>query len=261
MQENGKRDIREVWAEYARTRSEKLRNHLMEHYLHLVKRMAQRIHTKLPKEVELDDLISAGTFGLMYAIAAFDLSRSVKFETYCANRIRGAILDELRSWDWVPRLARLRAHKLIEATRALKLELGREPTDEELAKRLQVSMDELDRINRDGNVTRIMPLSRKRFDANGGGEEDHEDVLEDTKATDRVRGMEREDLRAILTRGLSRAEQLIIILYYFEQMTMKEIGATLDLSESRVSQMHTMILTRLQSRLADRRQELEHAAA
>ena len=251
-------DVREVWAEYARTKSEKLRNHLMEHYLHLVKRMAQRIHTKLPKEVELDDLISAGTFGLMYAIAAFDLSRSVKFETYCANRIRGAILDELRSWDWVPRLARLRAHKLIEATRTLKIELGREPSEEELAKCMHVSMDELDRISRDGNVTRIMPLSRKRFDS---GEEDHEDVLEDSKATDRVRGMEREDLRAILTRGLSRAEQLIIILYYFEQMTMKEIGATLDLSESRVSQMHTMILTRLQGKLADRRQELEHAAA
>jgi RNA polymerase sigma factor for flagellar operon FliA len=251
-------DVREVWAEYARTKSETLRNHLMEHYLHLVKRMAQRIHTKLPKEVELDDLISAGTFGLMYAIAAFDLSRSVKFETYCANRIRGAILDELRSWDWVPRLARLRAHKLIEATRTLKIELGREPSEEELAKCMHVSMDELDRIARDGNVTRIMPLSRKRFD---NGEEDHEDVLEDSKATDRVRGMEREDLRAILTRGLSRAEQLIIILYYFEQMTMKEIGATLDLSESRVSQMHTMILTRLQGKLADRRQELEHAAA
>jgi RNA polymerase sigma factor FliA len=251
-------DVREVWAEYARTKSEKLRNHLMEHYLHLVKRMAQRIHTKLPKEVELDDLISAGTFGLMYAIAAFDLSRSVKFETYCANRIRGAILDELRSWDWVPRLARLRAHKLIEATRTLKIELGREPSEEELAKCMHVSMDELDRIARDGNVTRIMPLSRKRFDS---GDEDHEDVLEDSKATDRVRGMEREDLRAILTRGLSRAEQLIIILYYFEQMTMKEIGATLDLSESRVSQMHTMILTRLQGKLADRRQELEHAAA
>ena len=251
-------DVREVWAEYARTKSETLRNHLMEHYLHLVKRMAQRIHTKLPKEVELDDLISAGTFGLMYAIAAFDLSRSVKFETYCANRIRGAILDELRSWDWVPRLARLRAHKLIEATRTLKIELGREPSEEELAKCMHVSMDELDRISRDGNVTRIMPLSRKRFDS---GEEDHEDVLEDSKATDRVRGMEREDLRAILTRGLSRAEQLIIILYYFEQMTMKEIGATLDLSESRVSQMHTMILTRLQGKLADRRQELEHAAA
>ena len=251
-------DVREVWAEYARTKSETLRNHLMEHYLHLVKRMAQRIHTKLPKEVELDDLISAGTFGLMYAIAAFDLSRSVKFETYCANRIRGAILDELRSWDWVPRLARLRAHKLIEATRTLKIELGREPSEEELAKCMHVSMDELDRIARDGNVTRIMPLSRKRFDS---GEEDHEDVLEDSKATDRVRGMEREDLRAILTRGLSRAEQLIIILYYFEQMTMKEIGATLDLSESRVSQMHTMILTRLQGKLADRRQELEHAAA
>src|SRR4030095_7527351 len=98
-------DIGKVWVEYGKMRSERLRNALMEHYLHLVRGIAQRIHAKLPREVELDDLTSAGTFGLMYAIHAFDPGRSVKFETYCAGRIRGAILDELRSWDWVPRLA------------------------------------------------------------------------------------------------------------------------------------------------------------
>src|SRR5688500_1292118 len=159
-------DVREVWAEYARTKSETLRNHLMEHYLHLVKRMAQRIHAKLPREVELDDLISAGTFGLMYAIAAFDPQRAVKFETYCASRIRGAILDELRSWDWVPRLARLRAHKLNDATRALQLELGRDPSHDELASHLQVSLGELDKIHKDGAVIKIMPISRSRNNAN-----------------------------------------------------------------------------------------------
>src|SRR5689334_23721434 len=135
-----KRDIKEVWIEYKKTRSEATRNILMENYLHLVRYNAERIHVKLPDEVELDDLMSAGIFGLMDAIAAFDLDRGVKFETYCAPRIRGAILDELRSMDWVPRLVRSRAHKLDSASKQLEVELGRAPTNEEVAKRLKVSM-------------------------------------------------------------------------------------------------------------------------
>jgi RNA polymerase sigma factor for flagellar operon FliA len=252
------RDVGALWVDYARTRSEKLRNLLMEHYLPLVQRIAQRIHTKLPKEVELDDLVSAGTFGLMDAIHAFDPGRAVKFETYCGNRIRGAILDELRSWDWVPRLARLRAARLTAAARELKLELGRDATEDELAMRLRCSRTELERITRDGNVVRVMPFSR-RVSQDDEAESDA-DVLEDRRAVERTRGLEQEDVRAMLTRGLSRAEQLIVILYYFEEMTMKEIGATLDLSESRVSQMHSTILARLQGQLAGRRRELEAVA-
>src|SRR6266704_3518761 len=105
-------DIKQVWTDYKKTKTEPLRNILMENYLHLVRYNAERIHVKLPDEVELDDLMSAGVFGLMDAINAFDIARGVKFETYCAPRIRGAILDELRSMDWVPRLVRSRAHKL-----------------------------------------------------------------------------------------------------------------------------------------------------
>ena len=117
-----KRDIKDVWIDYKKTKTEPLRNVLMEHYLHLVRYNAERIHVKLPDEVELDDLMSAGIFGLMDAIAAFDLDRGVKFETYCAPRIRGAILDELRSMDWVPRLvrsrtARSRRHQALELSR------------------------------------------------------------------------------------------------------------------------------------------------
>ncbi len=134
-----KRDIKEVWIDYKKHKTEPLRNVLMENYLHLVRYNAERIHVKLPDEVELDDLMSAGIFGLMDAIAAFDLERGVKFETYCAPRIRGAILDELRSMDWVPRLVRSRAHKLDGATKQLEVELGRAPTNDEVAKRLKVS--------------------------------------------------------------------------------------------------------------------------
>ena len=117
-----KREIKDVWIDYKKTKTESLRNVLMEHYLHLVRYNAERIHVKLPDEVELDDLMSAGIFGLMDAIAAFDLDRGVKFETYCAPRIRGAILDELRSMDWVPRLVRSRAHKLDTASKQLEVD-------------------------------------------------------------------------------------------------------------------------------------------
>src|SRR6187397_2048616 len=141
-----KRDIKEVWIEYKKAKDEMLRNILMENYLHLVRYNAERIHIKLPDEVELDDLMSAGIFGLMDAIEAFDLDRGVKFETYCAPRIRGAILDELRSMDWVPRLVRSRAHKLDGASKQLEVELGRAPTNEEIAKRLQVPMAEYEKM-------------------------------------------------------------------------------------------------------------------
>ena len=128
------KDIRQVWIDYKKTKDEALRNLLMENFLHLVRYNAERIHVKLPDEVELDDLMSAGIFGLMDAINAFDLERGVKFETYCAPRIRGAILDELRSMDWVPRLVRSRAHKLDGASkRWLEVEL-RPSARRELAK-------------------------------------------------------------------------------------------------------------------------------
>src|SRR5438128_9034963 len=256
-----KRDIKEVWAEYQTTRSESLRNMLMENYLHLVRYNAERIHVKLPDEVELDDLMSAGIFGLMDAINAFDLDRGVKFETYCAPRIRAAILDELRSMDWVPRLVRSRAHKLDGAAKQLEVELGRAPTNEEIAKRLKVPMGKFEKMAKEASAVGLVSLSRKWFETDSNKDVREIDVLEDKKGADPVREIQRKDLKELLTKGLSRAERLIIILYYFEEMTMKEIGATLDLSESRVSQMHSSILMRLKAQIADRRKEFQQAAA
>src|SRR6476620_3327666 len=256
-----KRDIKEVWIEYKRTKAEPLRNILMENYLHLVRYNAERIHVKLPDEVELDDLMSAGIFGLMDAIDAFDQERGVKFETYCAPRIRRAILDELRAMDWVPRLVRSRAHKLGTATKQLEVELGRSPTSEEIAKRLKIPMAEFDKIAKDASAVGLVSLSRKWFETDSNKDVREIDVLEDKKGADPVREIQRKDLKELLTKGLSRAERLIIILYYFEEMTMKEIGATLDLSESRVSQMHSSILARLKAQMADKRKEFQQAAA
>lgn len=256
-----KRDIKEVWIDYKKNKTEPLRNILMENYLHLVRYNAERIHVKLPDEVELDDLMSAGIFGLMDAINAFDLDRGVKFETYCAPRIRGAILDELRSMDWVPRLVRSRAHKLDGATKQLEVELGRAPTNEEVAKRLKVSMNEFEKMAKDASAVGLVSLSRKWFETDSNKDVREIDILEDKRGADPVREIQRKDLKELITKGLSRAERLIIILYYFEEMTMKEIGATLDLSESRVSQMHSSILARLKAQMADRKKEFQQAAA
>jgi RNA polymerase sigma factor FliA len=255
-----KRDIKDVWIEYKRNKTETMRNVLMENYLHLVRYNAERIHVKLPDEVELDDLMSAGIFGLMDAINAFDLERGVKFETYCAPRIRGAILDELRSMDWVPRLVRSRAHKLDGATKSLETELGRSPTQQEVAARLQVSMGEFEKMAKDSSAVGLVSLSRKWFETDSNKDVREIDVLEDKRGSDPVREIQRKDLKELISRGLSRAERLIIILYYFEEMTMKEIGATLDLSESRVSQMHSSILARLKAQMADRRKEFQQAS-
>jgi RNA polymerase sigma factor for flagellar operon FliA len=278
------RDIKDVWNDYKALRTqveelessdtptstveadklkvplEKLRNTLMEHYLHLVRYNAERIHQKLPDEVELDDLMSSGIFGLMDAIEAFDMERGVKFETYCAPRIRGAILDELRSMDWVPRLVRSRAQKMNQVNKQLEVELGRQPNSQEIAAKLNISMDEFKKIEKDSKAVGVVSLSRKYFETDGNKDVREIDILEDKKGTDPVREMQRKDLKDLMTKGLSRAERLIIILYYFEEMTMKEIGMTLDLSESRVSQMHSSIIARLRAQMADRKKELQQVA-
>src|SRR3712207_3295144 len=206
-----KRDIKEVWVEYKKNKTEALRNVLMENYLHLVRYNAERIHVKLPDEVELDDLMSAGIFGLMDAINAFDMDRGVKFETYCAPRIRGAILDELRSMDWVPRLVRSRAHKLDSASKQLETELGRAPTQEEVANRLQVPMAEYDKMAKDASAVGLVSLSRKWFETDSNKDVREIDVLEDKRGADPVREIQRKDLKELITKGLSRAERLIII--------------------------------------------------
>jgi RNA polymerase sigma factor FliA len=255
-----RKDIKEIWLAYKKTPTQPLRNVLMENYLHLVRYNAERIHVKLPDEVELDDLMSAGIFGLMDAIDAFDMERGVKFETYCAPRIRGAILDELRSMDWVPRLVRSRAHKMESATKQLEVELGRSPTNEEIARRLKIPMAEFEKIAKDASAVGVVSLSRKWFETDSNKDVREIDVLEDKKGADPVREIQRKDPKELLTKGLSRAERLIIILYYFEEMTMKEIGATLDLSESRVSQMHSSILARLKAQMQDKKKEFNEAA-
>jgi RNA polymerase sigma factor for flagellar operon FliA len=250
-------EIKEIWQVYQEGKTTSLRNYLMEKFLSLVKYNAERIYAKLPDEVELDDLISAGVFGLMDAIDAYDLSRGVKFETYCAPRVRGAILDELRSMDWVPRLVRSRAHKLDDAVKGFEAENGRSGTDEELAQRMGLNHEEFIKLKRDATAVSLVSLSRKWFETDSQKDVCEIDVLEDKRGTNPFEEIKKRDLKEMLTKGLSRAERLILVLYYYEEMTMKEIGSTLDLSESRVSQMHSSILARLKAQMSHQRKELE----
>ena len=248
-------DIFEVWDDFFQTHSEGCRNMLMENYLHLVKYAAERIWVKLPDKVDLDDLIQAGIFGLMDAIDAYDPERGVKFETYCAPRIRGSILDELRSMDWVPRLVRARAHQLDRAKQTLEAHLGRIPTEKELASEMELNKEEFHRLQRDANAIGLISLNNK-FNENEGEKDIREiDIIQDQKSKNPVTEAQKRDLKNLVSKGLTRAEKLIVFLYYYEEMTMKEIGATLDLSESRVSQMHSSIVARLKAQMNTRKKE------
>lgn len=243
--------IDQIWEQFHKTRDDCFRNLLMEHYRNIVRYRAERMHSSMPDKVELDDMISAGIFGLMDAIDSYDPGRGVKFETYCSPRIKGSILDEMRSMDWVPRLVRARAHQLAKATHSLKIHLERKPTEKEIAKELDMNAEEFNRLQRDANAASMISLD-------AGYDDDEKsicemDIIEDPYSKNPVTEAQKRGLKNLLTTGLTRGERLIVILYYYEEMTMKEIGAVLDLSESRVSQMHSSIIDRLKAQMTRKR--------
>ena len=249
-------DIQQVWTAFkADQSSQELRNRLIERYFPLVRFNAERVWAKLPDGVDLNDLISAGVFGLMDAIEAFDLERGVKFETYCVPRIRGAMLDELRTMDWVPRLVRSKASKLEAARKQVEAQVGRPPTDRELAMKMEMSLDDFQRMKTEASAVNLVSLNKKWYETDSSKDVREVDIVEDQKGEDPTFGIQKRDLMRLVTKGLNRNERLIIILYYYEELTMKEIGTTLGLSESRVSQMHSSIVNRLKDQLKQRRPE------
>jgi RNA polymerase sigma factor FliA len=249
-------DVAEIWKIYKKDQSnQELRNILIERFLPLVRYNAERVWAKLPEGVDLNDLISAGVFGLMDAIDAFDMGRGVKFETYCVPRIRGAMLDELRTMDWVPRLVRSKASKLESARKEAEAVLGRPPSDTEMAQRLRMTLPEYEKLKSEASAVNLVSLNKKWYETDSYKDVREVDILEDSKGEDPTRGIQKRDLMKLVTKGLNRNERLIIILYYYEELTMKEIGNTLGLSESRVSQMHSSIVARLKDQLRRRRPE------
>lgn len=249
-------DILEVWQQFKLDQTDqRLRNRLIERYLPLVRYNAERVWAKLPEGVDLNDLISAGVFGLMDAIEAFDLERGVKFETYCVPRIRGAMLDELRTMDWVPRLVRSKASKLEAARKEVEASVGRPPTDGELAQKMGMPTEEFEKLKSEASAVNLVSLNKKWYETDSYKDVREIDILQDIKGEDPTSGIQKLDVMKLVTKGLNRNERLIIILYYYEELTMKEIGNTLGLSESRVSQMHSSIVSRLKDQLGRRRPE------
>ena len=245
-----------IWRRYFKHHDTKSRNELIRTYLPLVKYTAERMATKLPKEVEIGDLISFGTIGLFHAIKGFDPGRGVKFETYCGPRIRGSILDELRALDWVPRLIRSRSNQLEAVRKLLQASLGRTPSDKEVAEQLGISVTDYAQLLRETMNAHMVAVRPRADDSDDGARGMREmEALADDRERPPARKTQEEDLRLLVTKGLSQKERMIVILYYYEEFTMKEIGKVLDLSESRVSQMHASILLRLRALLAERRAE------
>ena len=242
-------DLEVIWKTYKRTRDENLRNTLIEHHMPLVRSIAERVLQTLPKSIEVDDLASAGTFGLMDAINGFDLSRGIKFKTYCTTRIRGSILDELRSQDWVPRLVRLKAHRLDRAIRQLEGELGRSPNQVEIAQVLGITLDELHAHEAEANAKTIFSLSEKWDDGDDDKEMEKIEILADDKSVNPVDTIQQSDALEMITSSLTMKERLIILMYYYEGLTMREIGEIMELTESRVCQIHSNVMARLKTQL------------
>jgi len=220
------------------------RDWLVVHYASLVKFVAGRLAAGLPKSVDTGDLVSAGVFGLMNAIDKFDPTNGAKFETYAIPRIRGAILDGLRALDWVPRSVRSRSRSVQDAIALLEHQLGRTPTDEEIATELKITMEELEKWLSDIAAGSVGPLDHVAMD-NTAAEADAQ--------IQPGRAMEEGELRAAMRAEISRLperEQAILILYYEDGLTLSEIGEALGVTESRISQIHTKAVLQLRSRLA-----------
>ncbi|MBL8692493.1 MAG: FliA/WhiG family RNA polymerase sigma factor [Planctomycetes bacterium] len=239
----------ELWRAYKATKDENLRNLLVEKYYAMVRHIAERVLQTLPKSIDIEELCSAGVTGLMDAINGFDLSRGIKFKTYCTTRIRGSILDELRSQDWVPRLVRLKAHRLERASRQLEGQLGRTPNQFELAQAMGISLEELQATESEANARAMFSLSEKWDDGDDDKDMEKVEILADQKCEDPMQTIHQRDLFEVMTRSLTKKERLILVMYYYEGLTMREIGEILELTESRVCQIHSNVMSRLKVQL------------
>ena len=242
----------EQWERLRRDNDWESRQKLVESYSRLVKYVAGRMAIGLPHYVDQNDLVSAGLLGLIQAVDNFDHERGIKFETFAIPRIRGAILDELRIQDWFPRSLRRKARQLDQAYSSLETKLGRPATDEEIAQELNLSRSELTELMDEVAVATIVSL-----DADGSGDSDESstslgDYLPDPKADCIEEKLSEQEMITLISNGLGELpekEQLVLVLYYYEDLTLKEIGSILDVTESRVCQIHTKAVFRLKGKL------------
>lgn len=247
--------LEELWQRYKDTGDERLREQLILHYSPLVKYVAGRVSVGLPPNVEQADFVSSGVFGLIDAIEKFDLARSIKFETYAISRIRGAMIDELRALDWIPRSVRQKARAVERAYATLEAVLRRTPSESEVAAEMGVAVEELHAVFSQLSLANVVALEELLHVSGDGGDRlSLMDTLEDTTADNPVEVAEDREVRRLLARAINtlpRREKTVVTLYYYEGLTLAEIGAVLGVTESRVSQIHTKSVLQLRAKLAD----------
>jgi RNA polymerase sigma factor for flagellar operon FliA len=244
--------IQALWREFRSRPTRRLRERLVLHYAPLVKYVAGRVGTGLPTHVDVGDLVQSGIFGLLDAIEKFEPERGLRFETYAMQRIRGAILDDLRSQDWVPRVVRSRAREAERAMERLGARLHRTPTDVEVANELGITLAELRDLYRQLRLTSVAAL--EDLIAAGKDSGSLVDTLPDDGAVDPVAVLVDRDNRRQLAEAiaqLTERDRIVVSLYYFESLTLAEIGKVLGVTESRVSQLHTRAVLRLRARLTE----------
>ena len=241
-------DTDKLWSEYQKKPTQEIREQLILAYAQLVKLVAGRLSMYLGHNVEFDDLVSYGIFGLIDAIDKFDMTKNVKFETYASLRIRGAILDQIRKMDWIPRTVRQRQRKIDEAIKQVEMRTGKAATDEEIAIELGISGDELTGWQSQLKVTNVVSLSE--FEE--AGQEPNFESGNQNRFAQPEEVVEAEELKLKLVEALdllTEKERRVIELYYYEDLTLKEISLVLEVSESRVSQLHTKALLKMRKKL------------
>jgi len=241
----------ELWQKYKNSHDPKIREQLILKYTPYVKYIANRVGMGLPPNVEVEDLYGYGIFGLIDAIEKFEPQRQIQFKTYAQTRIRGSILDELRKLDWTPRSVRQKARQLEKAYVHLENNLGRAATDEEIAEYMKISLEELYEWYKDTRGSFLLSLDDLLY-----SEDDGVTVGDSVPASDAdnpQNQIEQKELKQMLVKAinaLAEREKLVLTLYYYEEMTLKEIGAILNVSDSRVSQLHTKAILKLRAKLS-----------
>ncbi len=237
-----------LWEDYAKKKTPELQEKIIIEYAALVKLVAGRLSMYLGYNVEYDDLVGYGTFGLIDAVDKFDFTKGVKFETYASLRIRGAILDQIRKMDWIPRSIRQKQRKIDMAYQSLEQKYGRSASDDEIATELEISVDELENWQNQTKITNIISLDE--FMEQGAEAKVEQSLTADFDQPDRI--VEKQELKEMLVKTLetlTEKEQKVIVLYYYEELTLKEISRILEVSESRISQLHTKALQKMKLRL------------
>ena len=237
-----------MWDRYRRSRDDEARNALIVRYIPLVRLLAQKIKVTLPPCVEHGDLESAGMLGLIRSIDKYESSRGATFETFCSQRVHYAMIDHLRKEDFLPRMLRLKLHKLERLRSRLTDEFGRPPTDNELAAEMGISTQKVRRLQHDQNVS-LVSLDTC---VEGRDKDDtrRQKVWEDKSTATPLQFLEKQELRELIDSTLSRNERLIVMLYYYEKLTMRQIGEVLEISEARVSQIHRKVMLALRKHFA-----------